>query len=170
MHKLGKGLKKKIKGKKGKEKEEDLFDQVSLEREVKLRREKEAAAVAAAAAAAEANGQDCEGEEPNDDCETGAEAAAVTNATGGQESSSSTTEKKVESEEWARFKLLTSGKLEFHFLFNELTFAQRQLLLLLNRAGFITILLIIMIINFVYYFNWQVLTRYYKRPRRIWAE
>lgn len=102
MHKLGKGLKKKIKGKKGKEKEEDL----ALEREVKLRREKaEAAALAAAAeaATAEANGEICcEEEGEGDDCETGG-------AQGATATEESTGQKKAESEEWAKFKLLTSG-------------------------------------------------------------
>ena len=45
MHKLSKGLKKKIKGKKGKDKEDDLFDPANLE---KYRREAQQAAAAAA--------------------------------------------------------------------------------------------------------------------------
>ena len=94
MHKLSKGLKKKIKGKKDKEKE-DAFDQAELER---YRREAREAAEAAAAAA-ENNPKNSEG----DDSEaTGQEIAAATD--------------KQESEEWLRFKLLTSGT-AFYLLF-----------------------------------------------------
>lgn len=90
MHKLSKGLKKKIKGKKGKEKEDDLFDPAILEQ---YRREKAAAAVAAAAAAAaEDSEQNAEGSPTSPD--EGATAAEPS---------------KPESEEWLKFKLLTSG-------------------------------------------------------------
>lgn len=97
MHKLGKGLKKKIKGKKGKEKEDDLFDPAILEQ---YRRDKAAAAAAAAATAA-ATGEDFDPSAEENGTSTANEAAAA--AEPGAD--------KKDSEEWQKFKLLTSGNI-----------------------------------------------------------
>ena len=96
MHKLGKGLKKKIKGKKGKDKDDDYFDPAELER---YRREQQArqAAEAEAAAAAAANGDNDDEENEQGSGDGGAAAAPQQH------------DKKEESEEWLKFKLLTSG-------------------------------------------------------------
>ncbi|KAK4003337.1 hypothetical protein OUZ56_005105 [Daphnia magna] len=96
MHKLGKGLKKKIKGKKGKEKEDDLFDPAILEQ---YRRDKAAAAAAAAAKAA-ASGEDFD---------PSAEENGSPTAANGATSSAEPGADKKDSEEWEKFKLLTSG-------------------------------------------------------------
>lgn len=109
MHKLGKGLKKKIKGKKGKDKEDDWFDPAVLEQYRKEQQARQAAELAAAEAAAEAaaaNGEDCG---PDD------EEGSSSGATGTAEAHPSTDKK--ESEEWLKFKLLTSGKSR-HFSFS----------------------------------------------------
>lgn len=93
MHKLGKGLKKKIKGKKSKEKEDDLFDPAILEQ---YRRDKAAAAAAAAAASP-----------PGDDpVQSPGEEGSPTEA-----AATEPVADKKDSEEWAKFKLLTSGQL-----------------------------------------------------------
>jgi len=92
MHKLSKGLKKKIKGKKSKEKEEEL-DHAEL---VKLRREaQEAAETAAAKAAANSNANPSDSANGEHSESAGQQQAACEN--------------KPESEEWLKFKLLTSG-------------------------------------------------------------
>ena len=93
MHKLSKGLKKKIKGKKSKEKEEEL-DHAEL---VKLRREAQEAAESAAAKAAANVDANANASDP---------AEGDSDATGHQPTAS---ENKPESEEWLKFKLLTSG-------------------------------------------------------------
>jgi len=93
MHKLSKGLKKKIKGKKSKEKEEEL-DHAEL---VKLRREAQEAAESAAAKAAANADANANASDP---------AEGDSEATGHQPTAS---ENKPESEEWLKFKLLTSG-------------------------------------------------------------
>ncbi|CAG7824052.1 unnamed protein product, partial [Allacma fusca] len=84
MHKIKKGIKKKIKGKKGKDKEDDLFDPEQL---AKYKKELEEAA----AAAASAEGNQFENPDPEDEVE------------------SQTTKAHEEDEEWQKFKLLTSG-------------------------------------------------------------
>ena len=91
MHKLTKGLKKKIKGKKGKEKEDDLFDPAILEQ---YRRDKAAAAAAAAAATEEDFDRSAEENGTSTEAAAAAEPAADKN----------------DSEEWQKFKLLTSGE------------------------------------------------------------
>ncbi|XP_057364494.1 protein stoned-A-like [Daphnia carinata] len=96
MHKLSKGLKKKIKGKKGKEKEDDLFDPAILEQ---YRRDKAAAAAAAAAKAA-ASGEDCDPSAEENGSPTAANEATSSTEPGAD---------KKDSEEWQKFKLLTSG-------------------------------------------------------------
>lgn len=94
MHKLSKGLKKKIKGKKGKEKEDDLFDPAILEQ---YRRDKAAAAAAAAATL----GEDHDPSAEENGSPTTSEAAAA----------AAEPDKNQDSEEWQKFKLLTSGKM-----------------------------------------------------------
>ena len=86
MHKIKKGIKKKIKGKKGKHEEDDLFDPEQLE---KYRRELEEAKAAKAAA------EGGESEDPT--------AAAGTSSSEGKE------KKADDDEEWQKFKQLTSG-------------------------------------------------------------
>ena len=95
MHKLSKGLKKKIKGKKGKEKEDDLFDPAVLEN---YRRQK-AAEAAAAAEAREHQQQATDGSSPTEADEEGAAAGAEAEPVNQPE----------ESDEWRKFRLLTSG-------------------------------------------------------------
>ena len=98
MHKLGKGLKKKIKGKKSKEKEDDLFDPAILEQ---YRRDKAAAAAAAIAAAA--TGEDFDPFAEENGTSTANEVAAAAEPSAD----------KKDSEEWQKFKLLTSGNIMF---------------------------------------------------------
>jgi hypothetical protein len=95
MHKLSKGLKKKIKGKKGKEKEDDLFDPAVLEN---YRRQK-AAEAAAAAEAREHQQPATDGSSPTEADEEGAAAAPE----------AETAKQPEESDEWRKFRLLTSG-------------------------------------------------------------
>lgn len=95
MHKLSKGLKKKIKGKKGKDKEDDLFDPAILEQ---YRRDK-AAAAAAAAATVDDSEHPTNAEDDGSPASPGASGATAADPGAG----------KPESEEWLKFKLLTSG-------------------------------------------------------------
>ena len=89
MNKLGKGLKKKIKGNKSKQKEDDL-DRAELE---KYRREAAAEATAAAASTASA------GSEEDQQQPVAASPVAASNPPNAVE----------ESDEWKKFRLLTSG-------------------------------------------------------------
>lgn len=92
MHKITKGIKKRIKSKKG-NKGDDLFDPAELEKYRKEKEQREAAAAAAAAAASEEGAEGGDGE------------------AGGEEGREGSDEEgpKEEDEEWQRFNALTAG-------------------------------------------------------------